>query len=48
LLIGIDNKHYAQDEYFMLIGECYVDGKMEGEAIDNPIYEGCEREFYLT
>jgi hypothetical protein len=32
-------------EYFSLVGECYVDGKMEGEAIG--IYH-TERDFTLV
>jgi len=45
---GTDKEGLLDREYFTLIGECYVDGKMEGEAIDNLVYDGYEQDFYLT
>jgi Heterokaryon incompatibility protein (HET) len=35
-------------EYFELIGECYVDGRMDGEALDIDEYKDTLREFILV
>jgi len=33
---------------YQLIGECYVDGRMDGETFDNELYNGNEQEFMLV